>query len=136
MADMVIGKSMSKAYIWQASFLENGLASLSEKRKGKMDIDFPIDRDMNHPYRSPPRMEKKVNKRRKPNQLPGAAEIVLCVVNLNLAGFSGEFLSRNLPESHFSCSGFFCGLGFFVLAAFFGYRGWIKSVHSLSRLRR
>jgi hypothetical protein len=101
-----------------------------------MDIDFPIDPVINHPYRSSQRLEKKVNKRRKPNRLPGAAEIVLCVLNLNLAGFTGEYISDKLSEDHFSYSGFFCGLGFVVLALFFGYRGWIKSAHSLNRFRR
>ena len=135
----VIGKFMSKKFTSPAFSGDSGLESSFEKRKnskmGAPDYSPLIDQS-SHPYRSSQKPETKVNKRRKPTSLPGATEIVLAVVNLNLAGFTGEYLSRNLPESHFSCSGFFCGMGFVVLALFFGYRGWIKTAHSLNRFRR
>lgn len=112
----------------------DALISFVLRGVGKMDIDFPIDSNLGHPYRSSQKVEKKVNKRRAPNKLPGAAEIVFAVINLNLAGFIGEYLNRS--SDYLSCSGLFCATGFVVLALFFGYRGWIKSAHSLNRFRR
>jgi putative Ca2+/H+ antiporter (TMEM165/GDT1 family) len=48
--------------------------------------------------------------------------VMASAICLSLTGFSGEYLSRNLPENHASASGVFTALGFIVLAVYFGFK--------------
>lgn len=53
--------------------------------------------------------------------------VFLAAVCLAMTGISGQYLSRNLPEGHSSCSGFFAALAFICLFIYFVLKAIIAS---------
>lgn len=51
------------------------------------------------------------------------AYVLGCAVMVAAGGGAAEYLSRDLPEDHVSCSGFFSWVAFMILAAYFAFRG-------------
>jgi hypothetical protein len=60
-------------------------------------------------------------KEKRPMRMPSFIYAVLCAACVGAAGVSGEYLSKDLPEGHGSCSGVFVGLGCLLLAFYFGF---------------
>ncbi len=58
----------------------------------------------------------------KVRKIPTFIYVLGCASMVGAGGESADYLSRNLPEDHVSCAGFFAFVAFMIVAVYFAFR--------------